>query len=285
MANIYFKNGDTFTSILDIVYPVGSVYITTDSASPADIVGGTWTRINNNATLAQGTSDIIKTYSTSSSNMFFDDNLEHCVGTVFDRVGNSRQLCYLGNVYAKETDDKLSFIFRAVDGYDIPNPNNNSSQISDGDELAYIRKYGGALIQIEQLIIKYFIFIDKNTNEEFYKKLVSSDTEFGIIQLSDDTDKYYTYTDTQLSNNTFSREYGSSYSITIESSERTTIQQNGEEISVTDYKNRLGIREEYFKGYHGGSASVHANLAYLKNSNPTWTSSYNFFVNIYYRTA
>lgn len=34
-----------FVNLLQAVYPVGSVYFSTNSTSPADIIGGTWIRI------------------------------------------------------------------------------------------------------------------------------------------------------------------------------------------------------------------------------------------------
>lgn len=34
-----------FTSLLTAVYPVGSLYLSTSSVSPATIIGGTWTQI------------------------------------------------------------------------------------------------------------------------------------------------------------------------------------------------------------------------------------------------
>ena len=36
-----------FVNLLDIVYPVGSVYITFNTTSPADTIGGTWELLNN----------------------------------------------------------------------------------------------------------------------------------------------------------------------------------------------------------------------------------------------
>lgn len=35
----------SWVNLLDIIYPVGSVYINCNSASPSSIVGGTWTQI------------------------------------------------------------------------------------------------------------------------------------------------------------------------------------------------------------------------------------------------
>lgn len=34
-----------YVNLLDIIYPIGSIYITMSSASPAGIIGGSWNRI------------------------------------------------------------------------------------------------------------------------------------------------------------------------------------------------------------------------------------------------
>ena len=36
-----------FINLLDIIYPVGSVYITFNETSPADVIGGTWELLEN----------------------------------------------------------------------------------------------------------------------------------------------------------------------------------------------------------------------------------------------
>lgn len=36
-----------FLNFLEIVYPIGSIYISTVNTSPAMIVGGTWQRVEN----------------------------------------------------------------------------------------------------------------------------------------------------------------------------------------------------------------------------------------------
>lgn len=41
-----------FVNLMDIVYPVYSMYITTSSVSPATSIGGTWTKISGGACLA-----------------------------------------------------------------------------------------------------------------------------------------------------------------------------------------------------------------------------------------
>lgn len=35
----------SFVNLLDIVYPIGSIYITNNTASPASTIGGTWTAV------------------------------------------------------------------------------------------------------------------------------------------------------------------------------------------------------------------------------------------------
>ena len=37
----------TWVNLLDVIYPIGSVYITSTTTSPASLVGGTWTQITN----------------------------------------------------------------------------------------------------------------------------------------------------------------------------------------------------------------------------------------------
>lgn len=44
-----------FVNLLDIVYPVGSVFISNTSISPADSIGGTWTQLEDGSFICQGT--------------------------------------------------------------------------------------------------------------------------------------------------------------------------------------------------------------------------------------
>lgn len=43
-----------FVNLMDIIYPVGSIYITTNATSPADSIGGTWEQIKNCLLAASG---------------------------------------------------------------------------------------------------------------------------------------------------------------------------------------------------------------------------------------
>lgn len=42
-----------FVNLMDVIYPVGSIYLSTVATSPAASIGGTWTKIEN-CTLAAG---------------------------------------------------------------------------------------------------------------------------------------------------------------------------------------------------------------------------------------
>ena len=44
------------SDVLDLVYPVGSIYMSTKNISPASFLGGTWARIQNRFLLAAGNS-------------------------------------------------------------------------------------------------------------------------------------------------------------------------------------------------------------------------------------
>ena len=43
-----------FVNLLDVIYPVGSIYITANATSPADSIGGTWEQIENCLLAASG---------------------------------------------------------------------------------------------------------------------------------------------------------------------------------------------------------------------------------------
>lgn len=45
----------SFVNLLDVVYPVGSVYFSTDTTSPASTIGGTWTQVAADTFVCSGT--------------------------------------------------------------------------------------------------------------------------------------------------------------------------------------------------------------------------------------
>lgn len=57
-----------FVNLMDVIYPVGSIYLSTVAASPAAAIGGTWTKIEN-CVLAAGGSTYGNVGSYASSDM------------------------------------------------------------------------------------------------------------------------------------------------------------------------------------------------------------------------
>lgn len=53
--NVFVRNpNETYVSILDLIYPVGSIYMSVNSADPGSLIGGTWERIQDTFLLASG---------------------------------------------------------------------------------------------------------------------------------------------------------------------------------------------------------------------------------------
>ena len=62
-----------YVNLLEVVYPVGSIYLTTLDMSPAETIGGTWQQIEKidigpalTKTIYNGTSDSFKAYQTGN---------------------------------------------------------------------------------------------------------------------------------------------------------------------------------------------------------------------------
>ena len=51
---IKYKLSNTYTSLLDLIYPVGALYISSVNTSPASLLGGTWIKIENALLAASG---------------------------------------------------------------------------------------------------------------------------------------------------------------------------------------------------------------------------------------
>lgn len=46
----------SFINLLDVIYPVGSIYMSTNSTSPATLIGGAWTQVKDMFLLGAGSS-------------------------------------------------------------------------------------------------------------------------------------------------------------------------------------------------------------------------------------
>lgn len=53
--NVFVRNpNETYVSILDLIYPIGSIYMSVNSADPGSLIGGTWERIKDRFLLSAG---------------------------------------------------------------------------------------------------------------------------------------------------------------------------------------------------------------------------------------
>lgn len=67
-----------FINLLDIIYPVGSVYITFNETSPADTVGGTWELLEN--TFLYSSADATGTIGGEKEHALTQQELPHIYG-------------------------------------------------------------------------------------------------------------------------------------------------------------------------------------------------------------
>ena len=58
---------NTWTTLLDVVYPVGSVYITGSTTSPASSFGGTWSQVKSGLIGCAGSTGLAANLSTGGS--------------------------------------------------------------------------------------------------------------------------------------------------------------------------------------------------------------------------
>lgn len=67
LADLKFKDGSKFTSLLDLVFPIGSTYMSMGSASPNTLFGGTWSKVTGGVLALAGTSGYAAAGSTGGS--------------------------------------------------------------------------------------------------------------------------------------------------------------------------------------------------------------------------
>lgn len=79
-----------FVNLLDIVYPVGSIYQSMNKTSPADVIGGTWTQIK---TFLYGADTANKTGGEATHTLIIDEMPSHQHGIVVAVIngGNATQ--------------------------------------------------------------------------------------------------------------------------------------------------------------------------------------------------
>lgn len=65
----------TFINLLDVVYPVGAVYMSQGSTSPATLFGGTWDKVTGGCLACAGTSGFAANGSTGGSTTISIDQM------------------------------------------------------------------------------------------------------------------------------------------------------------------------------------------------------------------
>lgn len=96
-----------FVNLLDIIYPVGSIYITTNATSPANSIGGTWEQIEDCLLAASGdTYNLAGRFSGSDmiSRLAIPDHQHRVVGwnsgkQQYDAIGFWRTNAAAGNIW------------------------------------------------------------------------------------------------------------------------------------------------------------------------------------------
>ena len=98
-----------FINILEIVYPVGSIYISTANVSPAENIGGTWTQISGATLGFAGSNGFAESANYGGSLKISIEQIPahtHPV-VVSDVVGSQFENYSVGLVY-KQGDNRLS---------------------------------------------------------------------------------------------------------------------------------------------------------------------------------
>lgn len=88
----------SFVNLLDVVYPIGSVYFSTNSTSPASAIGGTWTQVAADTFICAGTP--LSTGGSNSKTLSMDE----LPGNVWSAGGRTYKddistLINIGSVY------------------------------------------------------------------------------------------------------------------------------------------------------------------------------------------
>ena len=83
------QSGDSKkTTIADLVYPVGSIYMSVNSTSPATLFGGTWTQIQDTFLLAAGSTYAAGATGGEATHTLTENEMpSHRHGAVFNVVG------------------------------------------------------------------------------------------------------------------------------------------------------------------------------------------------------
>ena len=85
MTALKYKEGSVWKDYIDIVYPVGSIYMSHDTTSPADLFGGTWSKVNGTNYLRLNSSNTV----AGGTGGFSSVSHYHQLPIGWDRMENS----------------------------------------------------------------------------------------------------------------------------------------------------------------------------------------------------
>jgi hypothetical protein len=84
MTALKYKEGSVWKDYIDVVYPVGSIYMSHDTTSPADLFGGTWSKVNGTNYLRLNSDDTTAGGTGGSSSV----SHSHRLPIGWDKIGN-----------------------------------------------------------------------------------------------------------------------------------------------------------------------------------------------------
>lgn len=67
----------------DKIYPIGSIYMSVNSANPSSLFGGKWEQLSGRFLIGVGTGE------TNTTNFWGDDSWDHIIGTVEEKGGQA----------------------------------------------------------------------------------------------------------------------------------------------------------------------------------------------------
>lgn len=78
-----------WVNLLDVIYPVGAIYMSINNTSPASIVGGTWTKLEHGVLACAGTDGFATVGSDGGNRYIATKHLPADMGSIYIRALNS----------------------------------------------------------------------------------------------------------------------------------------------------------------------------------------------------
>lgn len=121
MSAIKFKIGDTWSDlVLDLVYPVGSLYMSINSTSPAILFGGSWAAIENRMIIGASTTYTVEATGGSATTTISSANLPthvHSVGAHSHGLNShTHSIPKHGHTYTRPTVSSSGAVTNGITG-------------------------------------------------------------------------------------------------------------------------------------------------------------------------